>query len=472
MTGRAICAITAVFLFAAGCGPTESPPAPPGPAAAATAPSRPPPGRHAAEPLSELPAKPTLADYLAYAALHNAGLAAAFDHWKAALEGVAQAKALPDPRFTYQYFIREVETRVGPQRQSFALSQTFPWLGKLELQGSAAAQSAAAARQHFEAARLKLFSQVKDAYYEYYFLWRAIAVAEENVRLLKLLEGVAQAKYRAAAARYSDLIRAQVELAKLDDRLRTLRDLRGPVMARLNTALNRPAAAPLPWPTAAAEEDISLGDEQLLAWLAKNNPELKAMDFEIARRKLQIDLARKDYFPDVTLGATYIDTSHAIGGMHPMEDGKDPVIAMVSVNLPVWWDKLAAGVRQARRSHLAAQQQKAERANSLSAELKMVVYRFRDAGRKIRLYRDTLLPKARQSYKAAEAAYRAGNVDFTDLIDAQRVLLEFELGYERALADRGRELGRLEMLVGREIPRAGRRERPDTDQEPAAGPSE
>ena len=102
----------------------------------------------------------------------------------------------------------------------------------------------------------------------------------------------------------------------------------------------------------------------------------------------------------------------------------------------------------------------------------MVVYRFRDAGRKIRLYRDTLLPKARQSYKAAEAAYRAGNVDFTDLIDAQRVLREVELGYERALADRGRELGRLEMLVGRGIPRAGRRERPDTDREPAAGPSE
>jgi hypothetical protein len=63
--------------------------------------------------LPELTGSSGVSDYLAYAALNNAGLQAAFDRWKAALERVPQVKALPDPRFNYRYFIEEVETRVG-----------------------------------------------------------------------------------------------------------------------------------------------------------------------------------------------------------------------------------------------------------------------------------------------------------------------------------------------------------------------
>ena len=85
--------------------------------------------------LPDLKAGAELPDLLAYAALNNPGLEAAFHRWKAALERVPQAKSLPDPRFTYRYFIEEVETRVGAQRQRFAIAQTFPWFGKLKLQG-------------------------------------------------------------------------------------------------------------------------------------------------------------------------------------------------------------------------------------------------------------------------------------------------------------------------------------------------
>ena len=74
----------------------------------------------------------SLQDYLRYAALNNAGLKAAFEQWKAAMEQIPQAKSLPDPKFTYGYFIEEVETRVGPQRQKFGIMQVFPWFGKIE----------------------------------------------------------------------------------------------------------------------------------------------------------------------------------------------------------------------------------------------------------------------------------------------------------------------------------------------------
>jgi len=109
---------------------------------------------------------------------------------------------------------------------------------------------------------------------------------------------------------------------------------------------------------------------------------------------------------------------------------------LFSINIPLWHEKYASGVREARRRHMAAMQQRREKANSLSSRLKMALYGFRDAERKIS--------------------------SFTDLIDAQRILLEFALSYERALADKYQSLAELEMLVGRRIPpKANRTARTD-----------
>ncbi len=190
----------------------------------------------------------SIEDYLAYAALNNPGLEAAFNLWKAALERVLQEETLPDPRFTYRNFIREVETRVGPQKQSLGLSQLFPWFGKLALRGNVAAEAAKAARQRYEDEKLKLFFEVKDAFYEYYYLGQAIDVVKENYELLEYLERVARARYKTASAGHPDVIRAQVELGKLEDQLKSLRDLLTPVIARLNAVLNRPTNMKIPLP--------------------------------------------------------------------------------------------------------------------------------------------------------------------------------------------------------------------------------
>ena len=404
-----------------------------------------------AEEPPELGEKPALSDYLAYAALNNPGLEAAFNQWKAALERVPQVKALPDPRFTYRYFIEEVETRVGAQRQAFELAQTFPWFGKLKLRGYAAFEASEAERQRYKAKKLKLFREVKDAYYEYYYLWRAINIVGENVRLIQNIEKVLRTRYKAAAATHTEVIRAQVELGKLDDHLRTLKDLREPIVARLNAALNRSPNAPLPWPQAIEDVDVSVTDEELLAWLEHTNPEIRALDSEAARWKQEIKVAKKEYFPDVTLGVGYIDTANSTGGRRPSDDGKDPIIVMVSVNVPIWRDKLSAGVREARHRRLAAVHRKLDATNRLSAVLKFAAYGFRDANRKIDLYRDALLPKGRESLKATDASFRAGKASFTDLIDAQRILLEFELAYERALTNKAQRLAELESLTAQDF---------------------
>ncbi len=406
------------------------------------------------KPKPSFPDNPSLSDYLAYAALNNPALEAAFNHWKASLEQVPQVKALPDPRFTYRYYIREVETRVGPQRNSLQLAQTFPWLSKLKLRGGAAMDAADAASQQFQAEKLKLFRQVKDAYYDFYYLGRAISITKENLRLLEHVESVVRARYRAGTAEHPDLIRVQVELGKLSDRMRSLIDMKSPVEAHLAALLNLPAEKILPLPTEIEPAEISASDQDLIDWAIENNPQLKTLEAQVTRSKKNIQLAQQEYIPDVTLGLTWIDTGNRLSTPKPSDSGQDAVIAMASVNVPIWFDRIKAGVRQARFRHVAASKLKADKTNSLIAELKLASYRYRDAQGKINLYRKVLLPKAEESLKVNEAAYRSGKVSFSDLVDAQRILLEFQLTLERALADRAKQLAKLDMLVGTDIPRS------------------
>lgn len=404
-----------------------------------------------AEKLPELGEKSALDDYLAYAALNNAGLKAAFLRWKAALKKVPQAETLPDPRFTYAYFIQRVETRVGPQRQRFALNQTFPWLGKLQLQGNAAAAAARAEKARYDAAKLKLFYQVKEAYYEYYYLARAIAVTRENMDYVEGLEGVARAAYSAGLAPYADVVRTHVELGKLDDRLKTLNDQAEPIAARLNAALNRSSDAPLFWPETIEDEHATFTSEQLLAWLRESNPDLRAIDNQAAGAKWGVELAKKNYFPDVMLGLEGIDTGEA-SMPNTKDSGKDPIIASVSINLPIWWEKYRAGEREAAAQYRALLRDREERQNRLTADVKWAHYKYRDADRKIELYRGALLPEARQALEVSLQTYETGKGAFLSVVDAIRVVLEFELSYERALVDRAQRLAELEMLVGRTIP--------------------
>lgn len=442
----------------------------------------------------ELPAldeSAALDDYLAYAALNNPGLEAAFNLWKAALERVPQETSLPDPRFTYRNFIREVETRVGPQKQALGLSQMFPWFGKLALRGSVAAEAAEAARQRYENQKLKLFFEVKDAFYEYYYLGRAIDVVSENLELVEYLESVARSRYKTASAGHPDVIRAQIELGKLEDQLSSLCDLLIPMVARINAVLNRPTNAKLPVPKAIPEKLPTFTNQQVLGWLAQNSPVLKAFDHEIERARDAVALAKKDYYPDFTVGVDYTDVGSAVrskpqgaenpaalrsaarigGGMgdlidaytigrsfsagsRPSDSGKDVWMVSLSMNVPIWRGKYAAGEREARARYLAAVSARVERENALASAVQRTLFEYRDAGRKITLYRDVLIPKAKESIGSTETAFRAGSAVFLDLVDAERSLLEFELSFERALANRAQRLAELEMVVGREMPRS------------------
>ncbi|MBL7106770.1 MAG: TolC family protein [Phycisphaerae bacterium] len=392
----------------------------------------------------------TLPDYLRFASLNNAELKAKFEGWKAALEQVPQAKALDDPKFTYSYFIEEVETRVGPQRNKFGIMQVFPWFGKIEARTGVAAAKAKAARQRYEANKLKLFWQVKDAFYEFTYLATAIDIAKENLELLQHFEEVALTKYRASAATHPDIIRAQIELAKLEDVLKSLEQLKEPTVAKLNSVLNRPSATKLAWPKKESAREVQLNRQYVIELLIKNNPQLSELNWEVEAAKAEVELAKKKFYPDIGVGVDWIQTDGAAAS-GVRDSGKDPVVLMFSMNIPLWRDSYKAAERQAKANVRKNQQQKIDTENKTIAQAIKVLYNVEDSQRKIHLYGDILVSKAQELVHASESAYRAGTIDFLSLIDAQRMLLRYTLDHERAVTNNQQKLAELEMLIGTEL---------------------
>jgi outer membrane protein TolC len=383
----------------------------------------------------------TLPEYLRYAALHNAGLKAAFEEWRAALEQIPQAQALPDPKFTYDYFIEQVATR-----QQAGLMQMFPWFGKIAARTDAAAAGANAAQSRYEAKKLQLFFDVRQAFYEFTYLAGATRVAGENLDLMQHFEEVARTRYLTAAGTHPDVIRAQIEVAKMQDELITLERQRAPTVARLNAVLNRPAEAPLPWPREEPAQPVQVDRGTVIAALKARNPELRAMGFDVERFRSEIGVAKRNFYPDIGVGVEWMEMGKDMMG--PDND----VMVGLELNLPIWRRSYRAGELQARAMARRAQYERKNFENDLVARTERALYEFDDSGRKVRLYGDVLVPKAQQLIGASEAAYMAGTVDFLSLIDAQRTLLQFQLERERAWANHQQNLAELEMLAGTDLP--------------------
>jgi len=389
----------------------------------------------------------TLADYLRYAEASNPALKAAFHHWQAAVQKAPQAGALPEPRFSYSYFVREVETRVGPQSQRFGLSQALPWFGKLSLQKSAAGHQARSLEEKFNAARLELFYRIKSAFFDYYYLARSVEITRDNIKLLENVEAVSRKRYSAASGEFASVIKAQMELARLEDRLKSQLELRPVLFSRLNAALGRDPDLPLPWPARLPPVETDFDDQELSALLREHNPELKELKYLRQASRSAVELAGKNRYPDLNFGLDYIQTGRSVMAATP-DDGKDPLMASFSINLPLSFGRYRAAEREAADRLAASEQVIRDRENQLLARLKMAVASLRDAERKTELYGQVLAPKAEQAVKASLQSFAAGQYDILEVIDAQRTLLEFQLAREKSLVERAKYLAEIDLLSG------------------------
>ncbi len=389
--------------------------------------------------------------YVRYALFHNPRVEQAYQQWLAAADRLPQVRALPDPRLNFGFFVNEVETRVGAQQARIGAQQTFPWPGELQNKEDAASFAAAAAWQRFQSARLAVSERVVVSLHELAYLDSALQITRDNLDLLRTVEEVIRARYRVATGSHPELIRVQLEYAQLEDRLAQLASMRPSYVADLNAALNRDSSAPIRSLPDLPGRVANLSADNLVEIARRSNPQLLALDDLIEQQRMLTEVARKDGLPDLTVGLDYIVTDEALDSSIP-ESGDDPILLSFGINLPLWREKYDAAVRESLANRLAVSYERADQANRIFSSIHRAWFEHTDADRRVRLYRQTLIPKAEESLRAYLASYRAGSASFLDLLDTERTLLEFAIASERARADRATALARLNTLAGEIVP--------------------
>ncbi len=367
----------------------------------------------------------------------------------AALAAVPTARALPDPKLSVGFFVEEVQTRVGPQKQRVGVRQGLPWPGKRTLAAAAASADADALAAQREQVARELERRFKQAYAEFYYLGRGIAITAEHLALLQELERVVTDRYETSAAHYNDLIRIQVEIEKLSDRLQQQQDAAQPVRATLNTLLGRPVdgafALPQALPAGDLPADLAPSDSRRL--IQTHNPELHALAAMQQAGRERLALADKQRLPDFNVGLDWINTGEAVmPNVHG--SGVDPVMLSVGVNLPVWGKKNRAAVARARHQVEAIERQQVDVVSRREAELQRALFRHRDAARKMALFGERLVPKARESLEVITSDFQTGAGSYLDLVQAERDLLEFLLAFHEAEQLRYVALADIEFILG------------------------
>lgn len=386
-------------------------------------------------------------DFVRLALYRSPELERSYQQWVAMSQRVPQAGALPDPRLNVGFFANEVETRVGAQQARIGISQQLPWSGKLRASEVAAAAEARAAWVRYTAIERSITRRVVTALYAIHELDATIDITRESLELLSSFEDSVRSRFRVGGGSQSDLVRTQVELGMLDDRLVSLRSSRSTLVAQLNALLDRPHDTRVAPITELSPPPLDTPLDELITQTQRTNPLLVSLSERVIAEQSRTKVARYASKPELTLGVETIFTDDAINPSIA-ESGDDPLLLTFSVNLPIWRDKYNAQVQESIAKRLALAYERESAFNDLSARIVRSHFDYTDAQRRAKLYEHTLIPKATESIQSTLASFRTGTDGFTDLLDAQRTLLEFQLNALRARTAQGIALAQLNELIG------------------------
>lgn len=363
----------------------------------------------------------TLEEYFSEAAGNNPGLQAKYKDFEAALQKVPQVSTLPDPDFSFGYFLSPVETRVGPQKAKFSLTQMFPWFGTLKARGDATALLAEAKFQSFIEARNKLYFRVASAYYPLYELNDWIRIEKENIRILESYKTISTQKFKNGNGAMVDVLRVDIMLKNAQTNLRVLRDKEKPLLTTFNKLLNRPEAENVVISDSLKPE--VLPDDFRKDSLLNANPTLKALDLKLQASKTSELVARKQGLPKLGAGLDYVVVGQRTDVALP-DNGQDVLMPMVSVSIPIFRKKYDASVKEAQLMQQSYANQKQEVENTLIAEYEMVWYDIDRQLQLLSLY-EQQIKTTQQSLNLLFTSYGNSGKEFEEVLRMQQQLLKY-----------------------------------------------
>lgn len=395
---------------------------------------------------------PQLARYIEQALSRNPGIRQSFARYRSALERLPQVSALPDPMLNLTQYIRSPETRVGTQTTLISLSQTLPWFGKLSDREKIAAKGAAVYRFLHEAQKADVIQKLKIAYYSLAYIDRALDITEEDISVLQHYETLARARYAQGFGLQQGVVKLQAEITRDRNRLEELKKQRVDLEAVLNSLRDFPSDAPVEKPLPGRKPEVPIVDDDLYRIGRNNRPEIQAALLQIEKNEKRIQLAKKNYWPDFTVGAGFTNVtgrSDPAGILNPPDqNGKNIYGFSVGINIPIRRRKYDAAVAEATEDKIASREGYRDAVNSMEAAVRAIGFRVETLERQISLFENTLLPQAEQALRSTEAAYSTGEVGVLDLLDSERVLLDVRLSLEKFNSDYMKALADMERAIG------------------------
>lgn len=376
----------------------------------------------------------------------NPGVESARRRVEAFKHRIPQERTLPDPTVTVSWVGDPVPFKLQRGDPSSARmispAQQFPYPGKLRLRADLADKEARAAYWDYEEVRRKLVADVKTAYFDYFYSTKALSIAEKNQDLLQKLLRIAEARYRVGKGIQQDVLRAQVELSRLMQRITVFKQQQRTAMVRLNTLMFRTPEDPLPPPANVTVTALTASLSVLYQQAEENDTRLHREQAMIERSELAIALAKRDYLPDFSASYLY-QQRPGMPDMHGMSFG---------INVPIFYrTKQRERVAQASEDLVATQRGHDNRKTALFFEVKEQYLAAEASGELIRLYSSAVVPQSSLALESAIAAYEVGNVDFLSLITSFTTVLDYETEYYREIANHQQALSRLEPLTGMEL---------------------
>jgi len=393
-------------------------------------------------------ARVSLRDLTSVAIKNNPEIVAAQKKYEAARQRPTQESSLPDPMISLGYAsVGNPLPGAGLGSQVLAnvgvmVSQEVPFPGKLKLKGEMASAEARAEFQQYQAVQLGVISRLKQAYYRLQYTYAASDLLTRNRNLLDNLLKVTEGRYSVGRAAQQDVFKAQTQVSIFETRLVKVDQERRSRVAEINSILNRPAGTPLGRPEDVKPNEMAATLEELLAAARQNSPMLGSDQKMIERSELAVNMARKEFYPDVTLNAGYYN----MGSMPPMYEVR------ADFKVPVYfWRKQRAGVNeqvsilsQTRRTYEATDQ-------SLRFRIQDDFLMAQASARLMKLYTQTVVPQGNLALESSLSTYETGSVDFLSVLSNFTMVLDYEMSYYDEALNYSLALSRLEEMTGRPL---------------------
>jgi outer membrane protein TolC len=398
--------------------------------------------RHARGDEPPLPAL-RLNDVLEEALRANPGLRAAREHASAARSQPARVSSYDDPVVSWEAWNTPESFRIDQADNNiFKLSQKIPFPGKRSLAGRMAERDADVASDDASAAERELAAMVKRAFYALWQSHENLTIYSQDEGLGERFAKIAEQKYALGQVAQPDVLRAQLELTRLLNRVRTETLAIDGARAELNALLGRSPSDALGVPQPPPLPRLEKTDEELTALALKSRPEVSAKAALVERERAKLSMAKLDYLPDFELSVSRFVNYQS----------RDGFGAMAAVSLPfVNKRRYDAEVDGAHAAVASAEAEYREISVRVAREVRQAFLRARAALLQRDLLVHTHVPLAEQTLGASEIGYQTGKLDFLSLIDSLRAVESVHLEHAAADAELAKSLADLELAVGEPI---------------------